>query len=40
MAGLKRYVAELFGGPVDIVNKDALKPHLRQPLSTDAVYAV
>jgi uncharacterized protein len=38
-AGLKRYVAELFGGRVDVVNKAALKPHLRQPVSADAVYA-
>ena len=38
-AGLKRYVAELFGGPVDVVNKAALKPYLRQPVSADAVYA-
>jgi hypothetical protein len=38
-AVLKRYVAELFGGPVDVVNKDALKRHLRQPVSADAVYA-
>jgi predicted nucleotidyltransferase len=38
-AGLKRYVAELFEGHVDVVNKDALRPHLRQPVSTDAVYA-
>lgn len=38
-AGLKRYVAELFKGRVDVVNKEALKPHLRQPISADAVYA-
>ena len=38
-AGLKRYVAELFHGPVDVVNKAALKPYLRQPVSADAVYA-
>jgi hypothetical protein len=37
--GLKRFVAELFGGPVDVVNKDALKPHLRRPVAADAVYA-
>jgi predicted nucleotidyltransferase len=34
-AGLKRYVAELFEGRVDVVNKEALKPHLRQPVSAD-----
>jgi uncharacterized protein len=38
-AGLKRYVAGLFSGSVDVINKDALKPHLRQPVSADAVYA-
>jgi uncharacterized protein len=38
-AGLKRYVAALFSGSVDVVNKAALKPYLRQPVSTDAVYA-
>jgi len=38
-AGLKRYVAGLFNGAVDVVNKAALKPHLRQPVSADAVYA-
>lgn len=38
-AGLKRYIAELFNGPVDVVNKDALKPNLRQPVAADAVYA-
>jgi uncharacterized protein len=38
-AGLKRYVAGLFSGSVDVVNKDALKRHLRQPVSADAVYA-
>jgi predicted nucleotidyltransferase len=38
-AGLKRYVAELFEGHVDVVNKDALRPHLRLPVSADAVYA-
>jgi uncharacterized protein len=36
---LKRYIAGLFRGPVDVVNKDALKPYLRQPVSVDAVYA-
>jgi uncharacterized protein len=38
-AGLKRYVAELFDGPVDVVNKAALKPHLREPVTADAIYA-
>jgi predicted nucleotidyltransferase len=38
-AGLKRHVAELFDGPVDVINKDALKPSLREPVTADAVYA-
>jgi uncharacterized protein len=37
--GLKQYVAALFRGRVDVVNKAALKPYLRQPVSADAVYA-
>lgn len=38
-ASLKRFVAELFDGPVDVVNKAALKPYLRRPVAADAVYA-
>ena len=38
-AGLKRYIADLFHGPVDVVNKEALKRHLREPVTVDAVYA-
>ena len=38
-AGLERFVAELFDGPVDVVNKAALKPYLRRPVAADAVYA-
>jgi uncharacterized protein len=38
-AGLKRHVASLFRGRVDVVNKEALKPRLREPVSADAVYA-
>jgi predicted nucleotidyltransferase len=37
--GLKRYIGELFEGPVDVVNKDALKPSLRRPVTADAIYA-
>jgi uncharacterized protein len=36
--GLKEFIASLFDGPVDVVNRDGLKPWLR-PSSTDAVYA-
>ncbi len=38
-AGLKRYVAELFTGPVDVVNREALRPYLRPPAEAEAVYA-
>src|SRR5262245_50084742 len=38
-AALKRYIAELLPGRVDVVNREALKPALRQPLAADTVYA-
>jgi predicted nucleotidyltransferase len=38
-AGIKRYIAGLFVGPVDVVDRDALKPHLRRPTAHDAIYA-
>jgi len=38
-AGLKRYIAGLFSGPVDVVNRNALKPYLQRPASSDAIYA-
>src|SRR5437667_12691677 len=37
--GLRRYIAELFTGPVDVVDRDALKPHVRPPAESDAIYA-
>jgi hypothetical protein len=37
--GLKRYIASLFDGRVDVVNLDALKPYIRPAAITDAVYA-
>jgi uncharacterized protein len=37
-AGLKRYVASLFEGPVDVVNRDGLKPYLK-PAAANAIYA-
>jgi predicted nucleotidyltransferase len=36
---LKDYVAGLFVGPVDVIDRAALKPHLRMPSARDAVYA-
>jgi predicted nucleotidyltransferase len=38
-AGLKDFVASLFDSPVDVVNRDALKPYVRPVATTDAVYA-
>lgn len=36
---LKEYVAGLFGEPVDVIDRNALKPHLRAPAARDTVYA-
>jgi uncharacterized protein len=38
-AGLKEYIASLFDGPVDVVNRDGLKPYVKPAVTTDAVYA-
>jgi uncharacterized protein len=35
----KEYVANLFQGRVDVIDRAALKPHLRAPSVRDAVYA-
>jgi predicted nucleotidyltransferase len=35
----KEFVAGLFEGPVDVIDRAALKPHLRAPATRDAVYA-
>jgi hypothetical protein len=37
-AGLKRDLADLLDGPVDVVNRDGLKPHIR-PATAEAIYA-
>ena len=37
--GLKRYIASLFDGPVDVIDREGLKPYIRPPAETDAVYA-
>ncbi len=37
--GLKDYIAGLFNGPVDVVDRAALKPHVRPAATDDAVYA-
>lgn len=36
---IKRYVAGLFDGPVDVINRERLKPHLRRSSLQDAIYA-
>ena len=36
---LKEYVAGLFDGRVDVVNRDSLKPYVRPAVTADAVYA-
>src|SRR4051812_24700950 len=36
---LKEFVASLFDGPVDVIDGDALKPHLRAHAARDTFYA-
>jgi uncharacterized protein len=36
---LKEYIADLFESPVDVVNRDALKSHVRPAATADAIYA-
>jgi predicted nucleotidyltransferase len=38
-AGLKDYIASLFDGPVDVVNRDGLKPYVRPVATAEAIYA-
>jgi len=38
-AGLKGYIAALFEGPVDVVNRAALKTYLQPAAADDAIYA-
>jgi len=38
-AGLKDYIATLFDGPVDVVDRDALKPYVAPAATADAIYA-
>jgi predicted nucleotidyltransferase len=37
---LKEYIADLFDGPVDVVNRDSLKSHIRPAATADAIYAL
>lgn len=36
---LKDYIAGLFDAPVDVVNRESLKPHIAPAATADAVYA-
>jgi uncharacterized protein len=36
---LKSFVASLFEGPVDVVSRESLKPHLRAPAAADTINA-
>ena len=38
-AGLKECIASLFDGPVDVVDREALKPYLAPAATADAIYA-
>ena len=38
-AGLKDYIAGLFDGRVDVVNRDGLKPYVKPAATADAIYA-
>lgn len=38
-AGLKRYIADLFEEPVDVVSREGLKPYVRPAATADLVYA-
>src|SRR5258708_27772995 len=38
-AGLKEYIAGLFDGPVDVVNRDSVKSYVRPAATADAIYA-
>jgi len=37
--GLKNFIAALFTRPIDVVDRNALKPYVRPPAEGDAVYA-
>jgi len=37
--GLKEYIASLFDGSVDVVNREGLKPYARPAATADAIYA-
>ena len=38
-AGVKAYIASMFDGPVDVIDREALKPYIKSAATADAVYA-
>jgi predicted nucleotidyltransferase len=36
---IRQFIADLFAGPVDVIDRAALKPHVRPSAENDAVYA-
>ncbi len=38
-AGLKEYISTLFDGPVDVVDREALKSHIAPAATADTIYA-
>ena len=39
MSRIKDFIASLFDGPVDVVDREGLKPYVRPAVTTDAIYA-
>lgn len=37
--GLKNYIEDLFPSPVDVVNRDTIKPLIRDSVIKDSIYA-
>jgi predicted nucleotidyltransferase len=37
--GVKSFISEMFDGPVDVVDREGLKAHVRPSATADAVYA-
>jgi predicted nucleotidyltransferase len=36
---IKDYIASLFEGPVDVIDREGLKPYVRPVATADAIYA-
>src|SRR5262245_35749876 len=37
--GIRRFIADLLPGPVDVVERKSLKPYIRPSAESDAIYA-